>query len=322
MFWMLAAAHAESHVDASLTVQVDDRDTAIRAVIARAEAAGGWFSALSDDGVTVRVPTPTAAELVEGGRALGQMVERTWSAQDLDAQLVDLRARLASREGVLKRYLEILGGARSDSVVAVEREITRTVAEIEGLRGKIAFLEHQAAYAQIGFSFRYRDRAEPTRDGSSSFAWINSLNLGDLQDAFRSGSFRHWSCGVTPLVPTGFAPTKKAARFAAVSPDDVLYRVRVAKNDPRADLAFWREAVTTRMAAAGYRTIRAGDIRAGTLPGALLELSAPDGEQDTAYVIAVFVDGGRLVIAEAAGEVGRFAARRDAVITAIEGLRP
>ena len=147
MFWMLAAAHAESHVDASLTVQVDDRDTAIRAVIARAEAAGGWFSALSDDGVTVRVPTPTAAELVEGGRALGQMVERTWSAQDLDAQLVDLRARLASREGVLKRYLEILGGARSDSVVAVEREITRTVAEIEGLRGKIAFLEHQAAYA-------------------------------------------------------------------------------------------------------------------------------------------------------------------------------
>ena len=53
---------------------------------------------------------------------------------------------------------------------------------------------------------------------------------------------------------------------------------------------------------------------------AVIELSAPDGQQDDTYVIAVFVDGRRLVIVEAAGEVGWYIGRREAVVAAIKGL--
>ncbi len=318
---LLGAAFAATQINASVTLQVDDREKAIQAVITSAEKAGGWFSNLSDERVVVRVPVDRAAELLDGARALGQLVERDWSARDLDAELIDLRARLASRQAVLTRYLEILGGAHANAVVAVEREITRTVAEIESLQGRIRLLEHQAEYAQLGFSFRFRDRAAPTRDGSSSFAWLNTLNLADLQDDFRSGRFEHTSCGVDVPAPAGFAPGKKKRRFVAVSPDDVVFRVRTAKNKPVADLAFWKEAMVTRMTEAGYRVASQGDIQANGVPGALLEVSAPDGQQDAAYLIAVFVDGRRLVVAEAAGEVGRFAARRAAVIDAIGALR-
>lgn len=318
--WICGAALAATHVDGAVTVQVDDRDAAIAEVVRRAEAAGGWFTALSDESVSVSVPSERATAVLDGAKELGLVVERSWSVSDLDTELIDLRARLASREEVLKRYLEILGTAHADAVVAVEHEITRTVAEIEQIQGRVRLLEHRAAYAQLGFSFRFRDRAAPSRDGSSSFAWINTLNLADLQDAFRSGRFVHTSGGVTVSAPEGFAPGKRARRFVAVSPDDVVFRVRTARNKPMADLAFWKEAMLTRMTAAGYRVITTGDVKAGDTPGALLELSAPDGAQDAAYLVALFVDGRRLVLVEAAGEVGRFAARRAAVVGAIEGM--
>lgn len=318
------AALAASHIDGAVTVQVDNRDKSIADVVQRAEAVGGWFTALSDHSVSVSVPAEHATAVLDSARDLGLVVERSWSVADLDTELIDLRARLASREDVLDRYLKILGSANANAVVAVEREITRTVAEIEQIQGRLRLLEHRSTYAQLGFSFRFRDRAAPSRDGSSSFPWLNTLNLADLQSAFRSGRFSHRTRGVEVSVPAGFAPGRNARRFVAVSPDDVLFRVRTVRNKPKAELAFWKEAMVTRMKAAGYHVVapegEATVVMAGNVPGALLELSAPDGTQDAAYVLALFVDGRRLVIVESAGEVGRFAARRPAVLGAIGTL--
>lgn len=312
---------ASTHIDGSMTVQVADREAAIQRVVASAKASGGWFSALSDDAVTIQVPVSQAVGVLDAGKALGLVVDRGWAVQELDTELTDLGARLASREAVLKRYLDILSTTNAASVVAVEREITRTVTEIEQIKGRTRYLETRSAYANLAFSFRFSDRAAPARDGRSSFAWLNGLNLADLQDAFRSGRLSHRSCGVYAVAPDGFAAGRRARRFNAVSPDDVVMRVRRAKNRPRADLAFWKEAMRTRMTEAGYRVVAEGEASAGEARGALLELSAPDGAQDAAYLVVVFVDGRRLVVVEAAGEVGRFAKRREAILGAIGELR-
>lgn len=321
MIALVAAAWATTHVDGSVVVRVDDRDAAIATVVQQAEAASGWFSTLSEEAVTVQVPVEKAASMLDGAKALGTVAERSWSASELDTELIDLRARLSSRQGVLERYLGILSTTRAESIVAVEREITRTVAEIEQIQGRIRYLEHRGAYAQLTFSFRFRDRAAPVRDGRSSFAWLNTMNLADLQNAFRAGRFTEPAGGVSLPTPAGFAPGKRASRPVAVSPDDVVLRARVAKNKPKADLDFWQEALRTRMKGAGYRITTDTTIEAGDQRGALLELAAADGTSDAAYLVVVFVDGGRLVIVEAAGEVGRFAGRREAILAAIRGMR-
>jgi len=49
----------------------------------------------------------------------------------------------------------------------------------------------------------------------------------------------------------------------------------------------------------------------------LLELSAADGENDQSYLVAVFVDGSKLIVFEAAGEVERFGPRQDAIHASI-----
>ena len=72
-----------------------------------------------------------------------------------------------------------------------------------------------------------------------------------------------------------------------------------------------------RMIEAGYHLVTEERIQSGEREGALLELAAADGEKDQTYLIAVFVDGKRLIVIESAGEVERFGPRREAILSAI-----
>lgn len=316
-----AAVAASTQVTGSLSIQVSDRDKAVQTVIAAAKADGGWFSSLSDSAVTVRVPVDKARPFVDAAQRLGRVTDRSWNAQALDSRLTDLHARLSARQDVLERYLAVLADAHTDAMVTVQSEVSRTLTEIEQIEGQIRYLEHQAAWAQLTVSFQFQDRAAPRKDGGSSFAWLNTMDLADLQWAFRNGRFSHHSASVSAAAPTGFAAWKKTSRFAASSADDVVYRVRTEKNKPFADLAFWTEALRTRQRDAGYTALAEGTTNAASgQPGAWIELGAANGTRDDVYLVAVFVDDKRLVVVEAAGEAGVFTTHRDAVLAALAKL--
>ena len=307
-------------IQAGLVLQVDDRAAALATAVSLARAEQGWFARLSDDAVALRVPVAAAPALVDRLDDLGVVVERSFSREDLGPTRLDLTSRIAAREAVLARYFAVLSTAGPDAVVSVEREITRAVSELEGLQGRLRVLDDRAAYAVIDVGFRYRDRTPPRRTGDSPFPFLERLNVADLLADFaagRPGARSHCS----PVAPAGFAPFRPAGRFQAASPDDVVYRVQAVPNKPAADLAFWEEALRTRMEGAGYRVVGASRVDAGGVPGAVLELGAVNGTQDQAYLVALFVVGRRIVVVEATGERGRFAARREAVLAALGGIR-
>ncbi|MBI5508051.1 MAG: hypothetical protein HY903_04790 [Deltaproteobacteria bacterium] len=120
--------------------------------------------------------------------------------------------------------------------------------------------------------------------------------------------------------PAGFAAFDGWRALKAVSPEGVVYRVRQARNEPRADLPFWCEALKKRMQDAGYTFVAESQIKAGGAPGCLLDLAAPQGTFDYSYLTAVFVDGRHLVIAEAAGEVLKLNERKKDIVTAIAAI--
>ena len=132
------------------------------------------------------------------------------------------------------------------------------------------------------------------------------------------------SCADEPPVapaPEGFATYGETLPLRAVSPEGLVYRVRVEPHRPEATLGFWSEALRRRMERAGYRVLREAETTTGDgVPVALLEVAAPVGDRDYAYLVGLVVDGERLVIAEAAGEVAPFATRRDDVVAAITGI--
>ena len=315
----IATAHAENTAEltASVVVQVHDREAAGDTMVAFAEAQGGWFSSLAETGVTLVVPTESVEAVLTEARTLGRVVDRNYGSVDHGAELTDLGARLDAREEVLEKYLAVLEEAGPDSVVAVERQITRVVAEIEQTQGRLRYLHDRVNHGRIQVGFQFQDRAAPVRLGASSFDWLNSLNLADLTSDFEYGVDDVRACGVRGSVPENFAPFTRRCRIRAVSPDNVMYRVRTHANDPEADLAFWSEAMRNRMLEAGYHLIAEETVKAGDLEGAMLELGAADGERDWTYLVTLFVDGGDLVVVEAAGDVDAFSGHRDAVLAAI-----
>ena len=314
-------AAREQQVAASLTLKVVHRDEAAQALIDAAERVGGYFSSYTASGVVLRIPVSTTEGYLEEATALGLVVQRDYSSTDLGGELLDLRARLKGRNDVLAQFFDMVPTAGAKSIVTVEREIVNLVADIERIQGRIRYLEHQAAMSRVDIAFEFRERSAPSRDGSSSFEWLNTLNVADVVQDFR---YDGWpfppsnAFAVSP--PEGFSAYKTRHEHRAVSPDEVLYRVRSEKHKPRADLAFWKEAVTVRMAEAGYTSLRDQEITAGAAQGWFIEFTAPLGTQDYAYGIAAFPLGSKLVVVEAAGEVSRYEARRDEIVAAIGGL--
>jgi hypothetical protein len=313
---------ALEHVSATVVVQVDDRDAAAAALIAEVEGMGGWFASLSRDAVSFRVPAAKAEDFVARARGLGLVVDRSVSRSELGPQLADALASLEARRTVLAKYFEVLGEAKPDSVVAVESEIDRIIREIESYEGRVRLLRHRGAFADVTVSFRFRDRRAPSSDGTSPFPWVNTVDLGWLLEDFRTDEPGPRLRGARAVAPEGFAVFDARGRFAAVHPTDVVYRVRSVKNEPEADLAFWEEAVRTRLVQAGYKVLDKGEIvLADGTSGARLELGAPDGDRDALWIVSLFRDDGRIVIAEAAGEARAVTAQKEAILTAMRGTQ-
>lgn len=130
-------------------------------------------------------------------------------------------------------------------------------------------------------------------------------------------------CGYHPKAPREFARYPRGIVFKgplrSVSPDGVLFTVRSEENDPKADLAFWRDAMKTRMSQAGYRVVADTNCKMKDADAALLKLAAPVGNEDHLYWIAFSLNssGSRILVAEAAGESKKFLARQEEIGKAI-----
>lgn len=121
--------------------------------------------------------------------------------------------------------------------------------------------------------------------------------------------------------PNGFAAYKGTDGFRAVSPEGVVFKIRTEKNDPFAELDFWREALKKRMVDAGYRFIAESEITAGKDRGYMIELAAPLGSKDYSYMIAIFQKKKNIVIIESAGDVTALKKRQSDIIDAIGKIR-
>jgi hypothetical protein len=120
--------------------------------------------------------------------------------------------------------------------------------------------------------------------------------------------------------PAGFAEYSDRSEYRAVSPEGVVVRVRVIKNDPVQSLEFWTEALRTQMMKSGYSPLRQESLETRVGAAVLLEWAAPVGDQDWIYLTGIAVSGTRIAVVEAAGEYASYQKRRDALIGSLRTL--
>ncbi|MFM9862940.1 MAG: DUF4349 domain-containing protein [Micropepsaceae bacterium] len=103
---------------------------------------------------------------------------RVTGAQNVTNQVKDIESRLAQLTNYRDRMMELSkrGGAKTDDLIKIEGEISRTQAEIEGIEGQRRDLAERIAKENLSIAFEAQstasDALQPVRD-----VWQNSLRV-------------------------------------------------------------------------------------------------------------------------------------------------
>lgn len=160
---------------ASLDLIVPDTEKALNDIQAMARELGGYVVSVEayqyQEGrqatVTLRIPAEKLDTALDRLRAMATTVRReSVSGQDVTDQYVDLQSRLRHLEAKEKQLLEFLDKAEdTEAVLAVYEHLSATQAEIEQVKGRMQYLENQAALAMVTVSLTPDVMAQPLETG-------------------------------------------------------------------------------------------------------------------------------------------------------------
>jgi hypothetical protein len=100
--------------------------------------------------VVLRIPSEEfGAAVLQIGR-LGEVTASTSKAQDVTGEIIDTQARIRAQEQSLQRVEVLFSRAQNiRDIVAIEAQLSRRQAELDSLKGQLAYLEDQAAMSTL-----------------------------------------------------------------------------------------------------------------------------------------------------------------------------
>jgi hypothetical protein len=144
----------------TMTVQSDDVAAARFDLEKVVDAYGGSIAdektTASTDGevrlsrVVLRIPAADFDEAMIDIGKLGKVTGSTRKAEDVTGQIIDTQARIRAQEQSLQRVEVLFTRAQNiRDIVAIESQLSRRQAELDSLKGQLAYLEDQAAMSTL-----------------------------------------------------------------------------------------------------------------------------------------------------------------------------
>lgn len=128
----------------------------------------------------VRIPVVQYEEFFLGLEKLGIPEHRTQTAQDVTEEFFDLEARIANKQKLEQRILQLVEDrdGKIKDVIDVERELARVREEIERMEGRLRYLANRAALTTVTIIVReekdYVPPQGPSFTSRIDTAWTNS----------------------------------------------------------------------------------------------------------------------------------------------------
>ncbi len=144
----------------TLTVESDDVAKARFDLDKLLDTYGGSVSdektTASDEGrvrlsrIELRIPSEEFDAAMTGIAKLGEVTESTRKAEDVTGEVIDTQARIRAQEQSLER-IEVLFGRAQDigDIVSIEAQLSRRQAELDSLKGQLAYLQDQTTLSTI-----------------------------------------------------------------------------------------------------------------------------------------------------------------------------
>ena len=156
---------------------VIDREAAAETLVEWVEGKQGYFIEKSLNSVVLKVPVEVFSQLRNIVRQnADEIVSYNVNTYDLRQELTSVQAALTSREENLKRVLGFLDTTDVTGTLALEREISSLMYEIESFKGRERVLRNRMSYAEAYISLSSQGTSIPVKR-PSSFYWINTIDL-------------------------------------------------------------------------------------------------------------------------------------------------
>ncbi|ASF38768.1 DUF4349 domain-containing protein [Halobacillus halophilus] len=134
--------------------------------------------------IRIRVPQPNFESLLtEIEEISSEVLSRNISGRDVTEEYVDLESRLQAKEKIESRLLTFLEQAEAtEDLIKISQDLERVQSEIEGLKGKIKYLENQSDFSTITVSIQETAAGANLNNSPGSIweetklAFINSLH--------------------------------------------------------------------------------------------------------------------------------------------------
>lgn len=157
---------------ADVGLLVDDFSSAAQRIPGLIEAHGGYLAIAKVNHTTgsklsgrwgARVPVDRYQLFLDALGELGDVEMQTQSTQEVTEEYVDVESRIAGKQQLEQRILNLLQSQAGtlEQVIEVERELGRVRVEIEQMQGRLRYLADQVALATVTISVRERESPEP-----------------------------------------------------------------------------------------------------------------------------------------------------------------
>ncbi|MGQ9731074.1 MAG: DUF4349 domain-containing protein [Candidatus Zipacnadales bacterium] len=149
---------------AEMTVEVDDVEAATATIEKLIKSAKSWLASKTVQAheevyrtttITLRVPAQSFDHVMAQLRQLGKVLSENITAEDVTKQVLDLEARLKNLRREEEVVLELFRReGKIESILQVERELSRIRGEIEQAQSTLNYLRENVAYSTITITLK------------------------------------------------------------------------------------------------------------------------------------------------------------------------
>ena len=298
------------HYNGYASLQATKTEETVDAVGKLAVSLGGFVEQLAPSRVTVRVPVERFDEAFKAILAMGEVLDKSVTAEDVTDAFTAIDLRLTTARTTRDRLIALLAQAKDENEkLQILAQIRRLSEEIDVMEGQIRTLSALASFSRITVVVQARPAFAAAAPGQDpvGFDWIHALSPF-RRDVSERGE-------LSPMdVPTGFVGLDVKKRFIAESADGAVIWTTELENNPAGSADFWIDAVSQRLAPEFQSVDR---LKAGSYQ-ILRFVSQTDDPYR--YLVGVRVEGDDLYLVEvyypSATQEDRY---KDAVLAVIGG---
>jgi len=163
---------------AAMTIAVFDLAEALAIAERFPDTFGGYLSSLSGGAVILRVPAAKLRPAMDALAELGNVEQRSLTAQEVTAEFVDIESRIRALTETHAQLLTLLSQARNvEEALEVRAALDRINGELEVLKGRMRHLSNLIAFSTLHITFIERGPHDIVPTSNDPFPWVDRLGV-------------------------------------------------------------------------------------------------------------------------------------------------